>query len=211
MKDYMVINAKIVTPHEVINNGCVLIRNGIIECIEECCRSYVRSGSTVFDAKGKWLLPGIVDLRSDVIEKEMEPKRGVFMPLKIVLFSLENRFLLHGVTSIYHSLTVNDVSSSSDVHNTDGVFSNIKGINNLKRYGLLRHFVNARYDITGKKFCPKLMEVVDTGNVNVISFVNHKDEYEERVNKDVEKQTIHNYWILLICWLRRQKNIKYLL
>lgn len=182
MKNYMIINAKIVTPTEVINNGCVLIKNGIIECIEECSKSYVRSDSTVFDAKGKWLLPGIVDLRSDAINKEMEPKRDVFLPLKMALFSLENRLLLHGITSIYHSLEFND--EAYDTQTTDKIISNIKGINSLKKYGLLRHFINVRYDITGKKFCPKLMEMIDSESINLISLIDNTNNFENYDTED---------------------------
>lgn len=177
----MIINAKIVTPKEVINNGCVLIKNGIIECIEESSRSYVRSDCTVFDAKGKWLLPGIIDLRSDALNKEIEPIRDFFMPLKMAFFSLENRLLLHGITSTYHAIEFND--DDIDIKTTDKIISNIKGINSLKKYGLLRHYINVRYDITGKKFCPQLMEMIDSDSINLISLI---DNTKKKENYDIE-------------------------
>ncbi len=181
MKNYMIINAKIVTPSEVIKNGCILINNGIIESIEECSKSYVRTHSTVFDAKGKWLLPGIVDLYSDSINKEMQPKHDVFIPLKMAFFSLENRLLLHGITSIYHSIEFKD--DPIDTQTTDKIISNIKGINNYKKYGLLRHFINVRYDITGKKFCSKLMEMIDSESINILSLI---DNTKKKVIFDAE-------------------------
>lgn len=177
----MIINAKIVTPKEVINNGCVLIKNGVIECIEECSRSYVRSDCTVFDAKGKWLLPGIIDLSSDALNKEIEPIRDFFMPLKMAFFSLENRLLLHGITSTYHAIEFND--DAIDIKTTDKIISNIKGIISLKKYGLLRHYINLRYDITGKKFCSQLMEMIDSDCINLISLI---DNTKKKENYDIE-------------------------
>lgn len=203
MKNYMIINAKIVMPNEVINNGCVLIKNGIIECIEECSKSYVRSDCTVFDAKGKWLLPGIVDLHSDSINKEMEPKRDIFMPLKMAFFSLENRLLLHGITSIFHSIEFSDEATDTNTFNR--IISNIKGINNLKRYGLLRHFINVRYDITSKRFCSSLMDMIDSNNINLISLIDNTNSVE---NHQIDVENIKDSQIVDFIDLLSEKSKK---
>jgi len=199
MKNYMIVNAKIVTPKEVINNGCVLIKDGIIDCIEECSKSYVRSNTTVFDAKGKWLLPGIVDLHNGAINKELEPRNNIFTPLKMAFFSLENRLLLHGITSTYHSMEFSE--ETSDAKQMDKTISNIKGINNFKRYGLLRHFINVRCDITGKKFCPKLMDMVDSKTLNLISLFdnsNRSNKIEIANNENGNDSTVVDFIDLLV-------------
>lgn len=185
MKNYMIVNAKVVTPSEVINNGFVHIKNGIIEHIDEYSTSTLTPGATVFDAKGKWLLPGIVDLRSDAINKEIEKKR------ETALFSIENRLLLHGVTSVYHSVAFND--GVSEIQDTDRIISNIKGINKLKRHGLLRHFINTRYDVDGKEFHYAMMEMIENRDINMLSIFDRTygtEEFSEDVKKEKDAQVL---------------------
>lgn len=52
-------NACIYTPSEIIQNGCVLIENGIIKAIS---LQPLNGRYNSIDCKGKWLLPGFIDI-----------------------------------------------------------------------------------------------------------------------------------------------------
>jgi len=54
-------NGQIVTPSHIINNGTVIIRNGIIETI--CEGNPEVNGAIEIDAKGQYVAPGLVDLQ----------------------------------------------------------------------------------------------------------------------------------------------------
>ncbi len=54
-------NGQIVTPSHIINNGTVIIRNGIIETI--CQGDTEVRGAVEIDAKGQYIAPGLVDLQ----------------------------------------------------------------------------------------------------------------------------------------------------
>jgi alpha-D-ribose 1-methylphosphonate 5-triphosphate diphosphatase len=171
MSNYIISNVKVVTPEKVINNGYVYIKNGIIECVEAGGATHNRLKYPVIDGKGKWLIPGIIDIHNDAIEKEIEPRPNALFPLEIALFSLESRLLSHGVTSIYHSLSF--IDGDSGVRNSERIVSNIEGINRLKKHGIIRHSIHARYDITEKKFCPILINMIENGNIQLVSFMDH--------------------------------------
>ncbi|SHN32370.1 N-acetylglucosamine-6-phosphate deacetylase [Cyclobacterium lianum] len=55
-----IINGNVITPHEILFNTAVLIRNG---SIEEICRdNEVREGAQIIDARGQYVSPGFIDI-----------------------------------------------------------------------------------------------------------------------------------------------------
>ena len=164
-------NVKIVTPGEIIEKGSLFIDNGIISSINASPVYPENTSIKIIDGQGRWLLPGLIDLHNDSIEKEVEPRPHVLIPMEIALFSLESRLVNHGITSIYHSLSI--LEGESAVRTEDGVISNINEIHRLKKYGIIRHRVHARYEITEMKFCPILTGLMDRKLIDLISFQDH--------------------------------------
>lgn len=169
MNNFIIENARVVTPEFVIDKGCVCINDGNINYIGESIDN--RGDMGRIDGQGMWLLPGIIDIHNDAIEKEIEPRPDAFLPLEIAMFSLENRLLTHGVTAIYHSLSF--IDGVSGVRRHGKIISNVEGINRLKKSGLIRHFIHARYEITEKNFCQVLIELMEKGNIQLLSFMDH--------------------------------------
>ena len=51
------------------------------------------------------LLPGMIDLHSDAIEKEIEPRPGTNFPVELAITQLEKRLVSQGFTSVFHSIS----------------------------------------------------------------------------------------------------------
>ena len=69
-------NADIVIPGEVVRRGTVMLRDGLIVAID-------RGASTAagaIDCGGDLLLPGLVELHTDSLEKHLTPRPGVRWP-----------------------------------------------------------------------------------------------------------------------------------
>lgn len=171
MNNHVISNVNVVTPHGIIHNGNVYVKGGIIECVEAAGAHNRRFGCPVTDGRGRWLIPGIIDIHNDAIEKEIEPRPNALFPLEIALFSLESRLAMHGVTSIYHSLSF--IESDSGIRNIKSIVSNVDGISSLKRLGFIRHNIHARYDITENNFCPVLINMIEAGKIQLLSFMDH--------------------------------------
>jgi alpha-D-ribose 1-methylphosphonate 5-triphosphate diphosphatase len=60
----------------------------------------------VVDLQGLWLLPGIVDLHGDAIERIIMPRPGVTFPLDLALAEADRQMLANGITTAFHGLTV---------------------------------------------------------------------------------------------------------
>jgi alpha-D-ribose 1-methylphosphonate 5-triphosphate diphosphatase len=69
MNKQLLINASVVLPHGVFNNIAVLIENGVITALDP----ESATGAQTIDLKGAMLMPGLVDLHCDALEKEVEP------------------------------------------------------------------------------------------------------------------------------------------
>jgi alpha-D-ribose 1-methylphosphonate 5-triphosphate diphosphatase len=63
-------------------------------------------GAATFDARGAWLLPGIVDLHGDGFEAIVQPRPGVHFPHDLAFREADAQLIANGVTTAYHALTV---------------------------------------------------------------------------------------------------------
>ncbi len=58
------------------------------------------------DLSGLWLLPGIVDLHGDAVERIIMPRPGISFPLDLALLEADRQLVANGITTAYHGLTV---------------------------------------------------------------------------------------------------------
>jgi N-acetylglucosamine-6-phosphate deacetylase len=61
IRDFQVVNARIVTPSGVLNHGSLKVKDGIIYEISDIPDTPDSSLETI-DAQGSWLLPGFIDV-----------------------------------------------------------------------------------------------------------------------------------------------------
>lgn len=99
---HAITNARVVTPEEVIGGGTVIFEEGRISGI---LRRRLPAGDGVLDADGKHLLPGLVDLHSDAIEKQISPRPGVEFSAEGAFLEMDNYFLSSGITTGFHALS----------------------------------------------------------------------------------------------------------
>lgn len=94
-------NARVVTPDVVIENASVVLEEGRIAGISQTPE---RSGRTL-DAAGRYVLPGLVDLHCDAIEKQLSPRPGVEVPEALAFVEMDRLFALCGITTGFHALS----------------------------------------------------------------------------------------------------------
>ncbi|WP_366933752.1 hypothetical protein [Devosia sp.] len=69
-------NFRIVLADRVIENGALKVEDGIIAEISE-----TPVANADADGNGLLLMPGMIDMHGDMIEREIEPRPGVRMPM----------------------------------------------------------------------------------------------------------------------------------
>jgi len=58
------------------------------------------------DARGLWVLPGVVDLHGDAFERQIQPRPGVGFEAGLALRETEAQLLANGITTAFHAVTL---------------------------------------------------------------------------------------------------------
>jgi alpha-D-ribose 1-methylphosphonate 5-triphosphate diphosphatase len=95
-------NARVVLPDQTLESGSIRLEDGYIAEIVE---GRVLGGQ---DLQGAMLLPGIVDIHGDMIERELEPRPGTQFPVKVALDELDKRLISNGITTAYAAISLAD-------------------------------------------------------------------------------------------------------
>ncbi|WP_297839475.1 alpha-D-ribose 1-methylphosphonate 5-triphosphate diphosphatase [Pseudomonas sp.] len=98
-------NAQVVTADRVFN-GTVVLRNGLIVEVDEG-RSRLPQAQ---DLHGDYLLPGLVELHTDNLEKHMTPRPGVDWPSTSAVLSHDAQIIAAGITTVFDALSIGDVN-----------------------------------------------------------------------------------------------------
>lgn len=166
MKTYL-INARIVLKDTIIEDGSVLIANGKITSINP--DSVV--ADEVIDLQGKTLMPGMIDLHCDALEKEVEPRPNVHFPLDFACAQADKRNAAAGITTVYHALSF--ANDELGVRNNDFAADIARAVGNWRPHGLVDNRVHCRYEITDETGAPVLKKLIEDDAMHLISMMDH--------------------------------------
>ena len=133
---------EIVLRDRVIPNGAVRIENGRIAEIRE-----KPVGHADIEGGGRLLLPGFIDMHGDMVEREVEPRIGVHVPMRIGIAELDKKLASCGITTAYAALSFIGASVTSGVLRSEGHTTEIiDTIAGMKDHLLVDHRIHARFD-----------------------------------------------------------------
>lgn len=159
--------ARVVLPDTVLENSAVLIEDGLIAAIEPAGSHHAQ----VVDLQGQWLMPGLVDLHCDAIEKETEPRASVLFPLDFALAQVDRRNAMSGITTPYHALSFSN--KEWGVRNNETAAELARAIHAFSNQSLVDNRVHLRYEITDPKALPLIEALIDAGAVDMVSVMDH--------------------------------------
>jgi alpha-D-ribose 1-methylphosphonate 5-triphosphate diphosphatase len=125
----------------------------------------------VIDAQHKYVLPGLIDIHCDAIEKEIQPRPNTLFPLQMALLEFERKLPLHGITTMYHSLSL-------------GVGLSLRGdhlltemIELINRYranrSVIRNRIHLRYEISYLNGLSIVERCLRDKQIEYLSFMDH--------------------------------------
>jgi len=182
MSKILIKNVNIVLKNYIIYNGSVLIKDDIFSVITRSNINICDVNATIIDGTNKWLLPGLIDLHNDAIEKEIEPRPLAILPFEPAFFSLENRLLINGVTTIFHSISF--IDEKDGIRSKSNLKKIIQGIHKVSECALIRHYVHARYEVIDIDLCMFLINLIDKGYIQLLSFMDHSPGQGQYKNAD---------------------------
>jgi alpha-D-ribose 1-methylphosphonate 5-triphosphate diphosphatase len=167
-RDFIIENASLVCPEGIIEEGTLAVENGFIT---DVCSGRISGEQKRIDVKGMLVLPGFVDIHSDAIEKEIEPRPRSFFPFEIAITELDKKMAASGITTIYHSLSFAEHEIGLRKNETAAAI--VKKINAMVPNLSVSTKVHVRYEITDTAAVTCLEELVHDGSVHLMSFMDH--------------------------------------
>ncbi len=101
-------NANIVTADAVIR-GSLVVRDGLIARLDEGATAQ----SEAIDLGGDYLLPGLVEVHTDNLEKHFAPRPGVRWPSRAAVLAHDAQVASAGITTVFDALAVGDIRAGS--------------------------------------------------------------------------------------------------
>ena len=167
IKRTLLINARVVLPTEARDGVAVLIEDGRIAAFDPD-----GAGKTeIIDLAGRILIPGMIDLHCDALEKEIEPRPNVHFPLDFACSQADKRNALAGITTVFHAL--------SFANHELGVRSNAfaaeiaRAVHTWRPHALIDNRVHVRYEVTDDTAPAVLSELIEKGDAHLMSFMDH--------------------------------------
>jgi alpha-D-ribose 1-methylphosphonate 5-triphosphate diphosphatase len=161
--------AAVVTPEGVREGASVAVEEGRIAEVRD--GPFAAWRGRVVDGAGKLLLPGFVDLHSDAIEKEVEPRPRTYFPLDYAIHELDKRLAACGVTTTYHSVSFAD--GEIGTRSNEMAARIVAEVDRRTARLRVRTRVHARFEITDRAAVPVLCGLLDAGKVQLLSFMDH--------------------------------------
>ncbi|EQG81173.1 amidohydrolase family protein [Clostridioides difficile DA00174] len=104
-------NANIVLEDMILENGHLIIEGDTIKKVSNDKIDYAfdfNEIDEIIDAKNLYIIPGIIDIHSDAIEKEIEPRPSTLLPFNMAFYELDKKLPANGITTVYHSISLGD-------------------------------------------------------------------------------------------------------
>ncbi len=160
-----VVGGRVVTPDRVIDGGVSIKGDRIVDV-----GTVDADADTVIEADDRFVVPGLVDLHGDDIEGHLHPRSGVRVTLPMALASADRANVSAGITTKFHAISFEldeeaDRSPELATTLTDAVTA---------ASGLLAdHRLHARCEVTQRQCVDAVLEVVESGDADMISVMSH--------------------------------------
>lgn len=168
MVPFVIEKADLVLPQGVLKASRLLVEDGLIARIGRFSSLGVKKR---IQAEGCLILPGIIDLHSDALEKDLEPRPNTFFPVDLVVLEMDKKLAACGICTIFHSV--------SFAEGEIGIRSNavadhiIREIDRLRHRLRVRTRIHARYELSDSEALPYLHRLIIEGKIHLLSLMNH--------------------------------------
>ena len=166
--DHVLTNARLVLP-DGVRTGSLAMRGGRIADLAEG----PARGPGAEDLDGDFLLPGIVDLHTDNLERQVLPRPNARWPSRSALLAHDAQCAAAGVTTAFDGLCLGDTGLDSGRAQT--CRDAVADLDALATSGLLRaeHFLHLRCELPAPDLLEALEKVAGHRLVRLASLMDH--------------------------------------
>ena len=174
-------NARIVTRDEVVP-GAVEMADGRFA---EISSGPVRSGAAL-DFEGDYLLPGLVELHTDNLERHFAPRPGVEWPAKAAMLAHDSQLAAAGITTAFDAVRIGGGDKARPKH-LAGMADAVKAA--AHRHVLrAEHFLHLRCEVSSPDLMEQFAPFMDEPLVRLVSLMDHTPGQRQFVDLDKHRK-----------------------
>jgi alpha-D-ribose 1-methylphosphonate 5-triphosphate diphosphatase len=161
-------NAQLVFPDRV-EAGTLVLRDGLIAEVQPG-RSQVPGA---IDLDGDHLIPGVIDVHTDNLERQVQPRAQARWPSRSAFLSHDAQTAAAGVTTVLDALCLGDLGF--DAERTATFINGVTDLDALAPTGLLKseHFLHLRCELPALDMLELLEMVAEHPAVRMASLMDH--------------------------------------
>lgn len=172
-------NARIVTANDIVL-GSVTMKDGVIIDIHEgnTCQAAI-------DMEGDYLIPGIVDIHTDNLERHYFPRPNIDWNPASASIAHDGVCIANGVTTVFDSLSLGAWSNET-VRAVGNLRRLVAGLNTARSAGALRadHRIHWRCELPSPSLPELLEEFLPEPMAGMASFMDHTPGQRQYKNLD---------------------------
>ncbi|MDQ2094452.1 alpha-D-ribose 1-methylphosphonate 5-triphosphate diphosphatase [Rhodalgimonas zhirmunskyi] len=169
MTDLILANAEIVF-EDTVMRGALTLREGQIESITP--GRAVPPGA--LDCDGDLLIPGLIELHTDNLERHIEPRPSVDWPHAAAILAHDGELASVGITTVFDAMRVGSIPNSKGryLKYARDLASELMG---LRAAGALRinHYLHLRAEVCSETLEAELAEFTPEDRVGIVSLMDH--------------------------------------
>jgi alpha-D-ribose 1-methylphosphonate 5-triphosphate diphosphatase len=182
-------NARVVTTDDVFL-GSVVVEDGLIAAVEPRPPAVRSSRSSTVDLEGDYLVPGVVELHTDVLERHAIPRPGVHWPEVPAVLAYDSQLVGAGITTVFDSLAIGYLVDTGQRPRDPRPL--VEAIRTARAAGLLRadHYLHMRCEVSTELVVQDFTPFADDPMVRLVSLMDHAPGQRQFV--DVGKYREYN-------------------
>jgi alpha-D-ribose 1-methylphosphonate 5-triphosphate diphosphatase len=182
MTETILANATLVLPTGTLR-GQLRLAGGRIADISE--GAGVPAGAV--DCGGDLVMPGLIELHTDNLERHIEPRPKVDWPHASAIIAHDAELASVGITTVFDALRVGSVASSGKANYGEYARALADEILDLRAQGVLRisHFLHLRAEVCSETLIEELDKFGPDDRIGIVSLMDHTPG--ERQFRDLSK------------------------
>lgn len=192
----LIYNAIMILPNTLVEGGWLLMEDGrILDLGEEA--TCPRIADYLINAHMQFLLPGLIDLHCDAIEKFVEPRPDIHFDIQVALEQADWRLAGSGITTEFHAVTLDDnefgVRSETFTHDL------YHALMMAREESLIRHKIHARLELTSQRGSRAVTQLIEQRACDMVSLMDHspgqgqyrtEDTFREYVKRSTSRTAV---------------------
>ncbi|MGQ7249093.1 alpha-D-ribose 1-methylphosphonate 5-triphosphate diphosphatase [Halomonas sp. V046] len=166
--DQILTNARLVLDDEVVS-GSLVIKAGRIKAVEQ--GPIALPGA--IDCEGDLLIPGLIELHTDNMEKYFQPRPKVSWPARSAALAHDAQMAASGITTVFDAVSIGDVDDQSMRHGA--LHQMVEALAEINRSGMARvdHRLHLRCEVCHPDTLARFESLAETPELGLVSLMDH--------------------------------------